>query len=419
MERDDIRMFENMRRIFSQIYKYGFYSREQFIESGCFSDRAYDQIIRLLRDLYYTDVDEKTSPLHGDTAGRGKFKCYQFKRDHFVSAGDYLAAAYGVFSVKDRVLAGLLYSLSLASKPNGTTVAELDRTFIDSDQGTDSRSNFTRYTRALANDGYIIRKKTRKTVDLFLNRALAGLSEKELISLYYLSAFFAGAGYPRVPAVQLREALKREFYFRHLPAPPDAFFFRENTCGNLFDEQIVYQLLQCCRDKQEIAIRPIKDSFPSLTVQPVYLKIDNKLGRWYLFCFSGEQALIQRVSRIRDVRPTGRHFDYEQAKKAVEQGLFNSYISGRNRDKPVRVEAELHFEGFNYRDQFEREIRIGWIEQRGDREVYCADVNDPLELKPLLRSYGPYLKILPGEGHNLGEEIHAEYERMLNQYGSV
>ena len=49
---------------------------------------------------------------------------------------------------------------------------------------------------------------------------------------------------------------------------------------------------------------------------------------------------------------------------------------------------------------------------------YSALIRDPIELKPLLRSFYPYLQILPG-AHNLDREIREELERMLERYGTV
>lgn len=46
-------------------------------------------------------------------------------------------------------------------------------------------------------------------------------------------------------------------------------------------------------------------------------------------------------------------------------------------------------------------------------------LNDPVEIKPFLRCYGAFLRIVPSEQHNLGEELREEYERMLEQYGSL
>lgn len=69
--------------------------------------------------------------------------------------------------------------------------------------------------------------------------------------------------------------------------------------------------------------------------------------------------------------------------------------------------------------QFEREMLIGYIEKRGETEYYCADVSDINDIKPFLRSYGAYVKVLPGEQHALNDDLKNEYERMLSQYGII
>ena len=54
---------------------------------------------------------------------------------------------------------------------------------------------------------------------------------------------------------------------------------------------------------------------------------------------------------------------------------------------------------------------LTWAKELGT-EYYEAEVSDPLELRPLLRTYGAYLRILPGE-HTLREDLREHYALML------
>ena len=62
---------------------------------------------------------------------------------------------------------------------------------------------------------------------------------------------------------------------------------------------------------------------------------------------------------------------------------------------------------------------IGEINKIGSDEFYTAIVTDTGELKPFLRSYAGYLRVLPSEEHTLREELLSEYEEMLKNYESV
>ena len=83
------------------------------------------------------------------------------------------------------------------------------------------------------------------------------------------------------------------------------------------------------------------------------------------------------------------------------------------------MEARLLLDENSYQiQQFRKEIFTGKIVRREEGIFYRALIRDPIELKPLLRSFYPYLQILPG-AHNLDREIREELERMLERYGTV
>lgn len=246
MERKNIREFDKIRKILEHIYRYGFYTREDFIkEKFVGSPRVYDNIVRQLRDLYFADEDDASvlTETH-----HGKYKCYRFKRDYFGEAGERMIAPFGLFSIKDSSIKTILRCLSLAASGQGAEAGEIILACWNYDPdpgGKDNSSTVRRHLASLSEMGYIVKKGKRYQ----LNTVFQELSESELIQLYYLVSFYAGAGFPRVAAAFLQKALLRQIRFRGMSEPAPAFLFRDNTYGNLFDEQLVYQLLQCCRDK--------------------------------------------------------------------------------------------------------------------------------------------------------------------------
>ena len=415
MGRKNIRDFDCIRDVIEHIYTYGFYTREDFIKNDVVgSPRAYDDIVRQLRDLYFMDINE-ASALEEDTENRGKYKCYKFRRDYFLGVGDHLAAAYGLHAIKDDVVLDTVRCLSLAVSNQGTVASRIASLYLHK-EGESRESSIRRQLKDLVSSRFLTQEGKR----FFMTDPFTSLSDDELISLYYFVSFYAGAGYPRMPAVFLRETLRRHIAFRKLPPPVDAFLFRDNACGNVFDEQIVYELLRCCRDKSPVEVtlhgrRTI--------LKPVFLKIDTKLGRWYLFAVRDEVPLVIRVSNIKKVTPCQDKFNYDQAESQINNAFKFSYVASAKEptSKPIHVEAELHFENPLTRLQFEREMLIGRIEQRGGKESYCADVGELSELRPFLRSYGAYIRVLPSEDgqHMLDKELRNEYERMLVAYGTV
>ena len=65
---------------------------------------------------------------------------------------------------------------------------------------------------------------------------------------------------------------------------------------------------------------------------------------------------------------------------------------------------------------------LGQIIQRDGVEIYQAQVNDPTELIPFLRSYGGFIRILPGQ-HHLDLQCTQSWQAMLHElegeYGTV
>ena len=78
----------------------------------------------------------------------------------------------------------------------------------------------------------------------------------------------------------------------------------------------------------------------------------------------------------------------------------------------------LFEEGSDQYRAFLRENLQGSVEHRPDGGLlYRAFVNDVGEIRPFLRSFGGWVRVLPSPDHRLDQELTEEYERMLTQYG--
>lgn len=428
MKRKNIREFGPLRRVLEHIYTYGFYTREDFIREGLAGNaRYYDDVIRQLRDLYYLDEAQEQEP-PVTSVSSGKYKRYQFRRDYFSGQSRELEAVFGLHSAKEYEIYTILYCLTLACGRGGASVAATAQLMTlggaiplkINKQGTESVSDcvstVSRRFKDLRDSGYL-RAEGRSNLPAD-PCGLYELSDRELTDLYMLASFCSGAAYPRVGVAFLRDALCRHLRFRGIPIPPEMFLFRDSASGNLLDEEIVHRLAQSRIRSHKVRIRCGKKS---MDIAPVFLRVDTRNGRWYLIALKGKTPVMMRVSNIDEVTEpddTDLAFDMPAAEAAVRDAFQYNYISGRV-GPTVLVEAELHFDNDAIRRQFERELLIGSIERRGNQEYYQAMVSDVSELRPILRAYGPWLKILPGDGHQLGRELQEEYERMLQKYGSI
>lgn len=152
----------------------------------------------------------------------------------------------------------------------------------------------------------------------------------------------------------------------------------------------------------------VKPAAETVTLLPVAVRIDTRLGRWYLLGMRGEMPTMVRLGSIHAVKkgkPVSEEV-WEHAVQTVADTFTHTGCSGRiTYGDTTEVRAELHFDSApGMRTQFEREIRQGQIIEQDGQEYYCAYVNDPGELVPFLRSFAPWLRILPGE-HDLDSRI--------------
>lgn len=407
------RDFTDLRMIMGKIYTYALYSRERFIKEGIVPrERTYNTLIRMIRDMYRSDIDEN-SPFRENRDGMGRYKCYQLTRNYFTGETDIVTAVFGLFPLKDEQIRDYFFCLAFAysNKNKGfrTKQAASKMEEIGSD-ASDKEPTISRCLRRLFHAGYLKKENSLYTIPDTLEK----LDDNELISLYYLASFFAGAGYPRVAGTFLRDTIACHIVYRGLHEPEQAFLFHENACSNIYDEPIVYQLLDCCRKHEEAWIETSGRHIQRVRITPVCLRCDTRLGRWYLFAKNNEKSYIMRVSKIRSVTPIGSK--NKNISLRADTDIDNSYIAVKQKGGPFRIEAELFFKHRYTRDSFAREIIVGEIISEGQKEVYRAEVNDLTDIKPLLRAYGANLKI---KSPTLRNELTQEYERILKKHGAI
>ena len=419
-ERANIRDFEKVRFVLEKIYTDGFYTRKDIIENGFVGKtRLFDKTMRLLHDLYFLDCGEDENDWIENDFARGS---YRFRRDYFSGAGKRLLASLGIYSITDLEIIKFISVMSLASGPNGTSVKELEDKIVSTAEG--SNPNIIRTVKLLIEKG-CLRKEGRR---YYPDSCFEGLNDDDLVELFYLSAFYGNAGYPKAVFSFLAESVRREMMFRGMAQPTEAFFYRDNAFGNIFDEPTVTVLLECAKQHKVAEVTEIKQKNGKAVekkrkVRPIWLRNDIRYGRWYLFCADENGSRIIRIAFLKDVSMTNESFDYEQVEKEISEKFRHSYLSHLGKP-PVHFEAELHFErdpelAGHLRDQFEREMMIGRIENREGTEVYCVDVDNIWDIKPFLRSYSAYQRILPGTDPSIARELKEELERMLSAYETV
>lgn len=403
---EGVREYDRIRRYLEGIYLYGFFSRDDFALAGIGSVKDYDQGTKLIRDMF---PETEEAALWKD--GR---KYLRVQRAYAISGENRMSDSY-LLSAMDAeeelpVLLGVLSSLAGGEKTVGGVCQETAiRTRVEDSLGY---NKIRRWLLELVEYGYV--EKTARGYRLREN-PLAELTDEGMRQLQDYVRFAAGVTYPRVAGSFLLRTLERECRRRGLePGEGSPFLLRHSVNRDVFDEDLVCRLMEAVEERRMVEVVQKRDR---LLVQPVALRVDERLGRWYLLAM-GQRPLLMRVSIIRSIKQKEQLSleEWEAGARACRAAFAKSGCSGKLPEgRPFTVRARLRFETApGLEAQFRRELRVGEVLQREEGAEYQGEMNDPGELTAFLRSYSPWLTVEPGE-HGLRERIQKDLLEMRAQ----
>lgn len=372
-----------IRDYLSWIYLYGYFSREDFSRLLPKKTSSFDVCITYIKDIYPELID-----------GIFREKKKYLLLDPTVQSGDEdrLGNTFFLSSILENELCGVLRILQeLAREPSrASAVVES----VCAGDVSASASSIRRWLTELAEIGYV--EKTPAKRFAVRSGPLNSLTNEELTDLYRFVKYCGNITYPRIPARYLLRSMEREFLYRGLPLTEVSYFrFLNNPNHNVMDEDLVFRLLLHIQNREKVRLTVQRGGVEQTGLAiPVSLRIDRRLGRWYLLSME-ERPTMRRLTRLQDVVPAEPCTDaeWEQAKAAVAAAFAHSRFSGYLPDNgPTELRMELRFENLGLERQFLRELRGGSVETENGRRVYYDRINDPIELVPLLRSYAPWLK---------------------------
>lgn len=395
--------YNRIRRFLEQIYLYGFFSREDFERAGIGGVKDYDFGAGLLRTLY--------PEMDADARWQGGKKYLRFQREYAKSGEDRLADSYLLHAIKEEELLQVLCILSACSRRPRTLdelCAAVELTGLESEGAV--YPTVRRRVLELEQYGYLRRKGKQIYMP---DNLLAGLGEEELLALEDYVRFSAGVTYPRVAGSFLRRSIRRELERRGQKEREESpFLLRGNVKCNIFDEEVVDQLLDAIKERRSVEMDL---GTRRVTAVPVALRADVRMGRWYVLAME-RHPLLFRVRSIRKIKPlkTLEEETWQTLREEVCTAYHHSLCSGRRppQGEPILVRARLAFHSFpGMRAQFLREMQVGEVREENGVEYYQVLVNDPEELVPFLRSFSPWLQVEPGE-HELPKRLQEDLARM-------
>lgn len=403
----DMREYHRIRKIIELIYVYGFVRRDEIEEFGI-NKNTYDKELRRIKEIYEDLL------ISGAKSGRKP----GFQRDYFFLTENFLADTFRLKSYTDKELITILYTLVLLSLVGKGTVTEIKQYIerhVNVEDGQEIYFTVRRTLRDLSNIG-VLRTDHRQ---YFLPKTIfSSLTKEELTALYRYVCFAKKVSYPKIAGYFLKDTMALFCSSVGIKQKDDIFLIRHTNNRSILDEELVYLVLKAIKSRLKIRVRfyDKKDKKDGI-VAPVYLKMDRKMGRWFLFASAEQKPVILRLNDVKKIEMTNQIFDYEKETLIIGSLFEHTMISSAGiGETPYVVRAKLYFEANEQmKKQFLREMLIGKILEKEGGLEYEATIQDPLEIYPFLRSWSKYIEILPGKD-GLRERLIAEVQEMMAIY---
>lgn len=412
-----IRDYENIRQILRDIYIFGCFTRDDFIDMGI-SGRKYDneqrRISAYLPDKFIQKrrIDKKVL-----------LYCSYHMED---SEKNYLAGTFRNKSFTALDLMAFFFVQQLLGETKEMTAAEILEALPNYNTTVVfTKDNLRVKLDELVAKGYVkIRKEGRTVFYSLMEDIWENFSDEELYDLSLYLKFVKNVSPLEVPYYFLEEKL--HLYMkceRHLEMNNERVFaFKHNHFFNSLDNDVLLDILRGC--KQEYSLNVQMKRKEQLEIFPIVVIHDSTYGRQYLYCYditNCKQRVI-RVDKISSVNKNRTTFD-KSIVNEVRDFIKDCWCtSGINEDlKELIVEFRFDEEKESYiLRRIEREGHGGAIVKKsyGIYE-YRIKVRDPDEMIPWIRSFGERAKVISSEGRNTLETIANDWKKAVKNYESI
>ncbi|WP_139488038.1 helix-turn-helix transcriptional regulator [Brevibacillus dissolubilis] len=410
----------------------GAYNRQQLAERLGISVHTFDKTLKKLKDIFYT-----LYPLM-------ELNNEPFNNLQYYDMTDQLFLfLYRAKSVKESEVKRLVRILTLLRDEALTVKDLIERFDLDGETFTDLPDEKTlRQDLKYLEELDVIKKVTKIRPSLYrYNDDLTSiLSTDELLDLYDFVHIMANTELPSVQGYILLDALKNQLQFIRAGRDLNAFLYKYHYFSRILDEYqafFLFQAIQECKTIRFTYYTPKrKVRYESLNTNPLFAKetvgasqhtipltviYDHQYGRWYLVAKTeGHPGLSKyRLEGITQLTVDGS-VDADELtalQKEAEAALRHSWLIDTGH--PVTVKLRFyHPDGhaFNFiHNRVELQGQWGIITEQGDEWFdYEIQVNDTMEIKPWIRSFGSSCEVL--SPRSLRHQMIQEWKEIVGYY---
>lgn len=409
-----IKYYETIRQMLHQLFVYGCYDREQGARRQGTSDRSYSTNLRRARYFWPGDLAADRSAT--------KKKIHRFPLPSSPSQGNLLARSYAIKAFNDQDINLYVFLLSALADGGARTIVELldllnAQVFTDygDTPRTDAAEESSRSDEqdpvyypmvrdkldAMVQAGFLKKQDAARNARYQLAEdVLDRLSSDELACLdravmrWRDRLPLASLGYSAQRVIEDALVCCRgdEPPKAVLPAREGVFF------QSVLDDELAFEILAAIEHRRCITFSVERDpDAPYVAAVPLRILRDMVYGRQYLFArTSTGDAFIRRLDLIHSVEETAVPFDLHAAESVLpllDHIWCASLHISRQLGAPVPVIIDIRLDGSpkaaRVRTRLLRERRMGTIERvTDDHWIYRADVHDPVEMIPWIRTFG-------------------------------
>lgn len=399
-----IKNFEHVRSYMREFFVYGFKSRTEFDRK---SARSYDNERRRVESWLGDYMSFRQ-----DESGKSVF----FSVDSRTIAHNPLHRAFRARSFTDNALT-LHFCLLDLLREHFMTVSEIVEE-ID--------AYFESFPDAALPDVSTIRKKLREYEALGLlesekrGRELAYRCREDRLRIEdwaEAAAFFSEAAPLGVIG---------SYLLARLPRTPDVFRFKHHYLLHAIDSEVLCSLLVCMHERRRVRVTYISrrtGDERETVLYPVRVFLSTQSGRQYLLAYNGRlrRPTFYRVDAILSVAPDEPEPEPERYEAYYEKLTEHLWGTSVGRELSTdRLEMTLHVEpdeGYIL-ERLDREKRCGRVEIVDKSTVrFVADVYDPSEMLPWLRTFIGRIVRLECSNSYVTETFYRDLDAMQAMYG--
>ncbi|SHK77523.1 Predicted DNA-binding transcriptional regulator YafY, contains an HTH and WYL domains [Anaerocolumna jejuensis DSM 15929] len=414
-----IRNYENIRQILRNIYIYGCFTRDDFIEMGI-SGRKYDneqrRISAYLPDKFIQKrrVDKKVL-----------LYCSYSMED---SAENYLADTYKNKSFTALDIMSYFFVQQLLNDNIEMTAAEILEDMPNYNEASIfTKDNLRVKLDELVDKGYIVsRKEGRKVLYRLTQDLWADFTDEELKDISLYLEFLKNVSPIEMPYYFLEQKLHLYMKYERKMNLDDGgvFAFKHNHFFNSLDNDVLLEILRAIKNSNVLRIGI--DNQVEIEVLPVKVIHDSTYGRQYLYCYDAisDRQRVVRIDKIDSARcdrflKSKEHKLIEGMDKFADECWCTSGVEEELKEIVVEFRFNEDKEAFILR-RIDKEGHGGKLIKKEDGNYeYRLKLRDPNEMIPWIRSFGERAKVLSSGDRHTEEIIAQDWKKAVRNYESL